>query len=205
MKLYVLRHGKTDWNIKKRMQGQTDILLNEEGIKLAALTGKGMADVPIDLVISSPLLRARQTAELVMYGRDLPFLTDRRLMEISFGDWEGESFRDSKVLPDDFTKKFFDDPLHAVTPPNGESFRDVLKRTKEFYESLCATPEYKDLSILISTHGAASRCFINQFYEDKENIWRGGVPKNCSVTIVNVENGVGKVEELDKLYYADYV
>ena len=102
MKLYILRHGQTPWNTKKRMQGQTDILLNEEGIRLAEETGRGMKDIDIDLVISSPLLRARQTAELVMAGRSIPLITDRRIMEMSFGDWEGESFLDSKVLPPEF-------------------------------------------------------------------------------------------------------
>lgn len=203
MKLYVLRHGETAWNTRRRLQGQSDILLDEEGIRLAALTGQGMKEIPIDLVISSPLLRARQTAELVMYGRDLPLLTDRRIMEMSFGDWEGESILDSTILPADFEEKFYHDPMHAITPPGGETFAEVLKRTKEFYESLCKNEQYADLSILISTHGAAGRCFMNNFFEDKEDIWHGGVPKNCAVSIVDVRDGVGTIEALDKIFYDD--
>ena len=90
MKLYIIRHGETSWNKLKKMQGQKDIMLNQEGIRLAEITGQKMKDIPIDLVISSPLLRAKQTAELVMAGRELPMITDKRIAEMSFGVWEGE-------------------------------------------------------------------------------------------------------------------
>lgn len=60
MRLYIIRHGETEWNKVKRLQGQTDIPLAEEGIRLARETGEGMKNLPIDLVISSPLTRAVQ-------------------------------------------------------------------------------------------------------------------------------------------------
>ena len=102
MRLYIIRHGETEWNKEKRMQGQRDIMLDQEGIRLAALTGKGMQDVPIDIAISSPLLRAKQTAQLVLANRAVPIITDERIQEMSFGDWEGESISDSKVVPQEF-------------------------------------------------------------------------------------------------------
>ena len=71
MKLYIIRHGETSWNKQKKLQGQRDIMLNDAGIRLAELTGEGMKDIDFDLVISSPLIRAKQTAELVMAGRHL--------------------------------------------------------------------------------------------------------------------------------------
>ena len=113
MKLYIIRHGETSWNKQKKLQGQRDIMLNDAGIRLAELTGEGMKDIDFDLVISSPLIRAKQTAELVMAGRHLPMITDRRIIELSFGDWEGECVRDSKVLPADFIDKFYHDPYPA--------------------------------------------------------------------------------------------
>ena len=75
MKLYIIRHGETSWNKQKKLQGQRDIMLNDAGIRLAELTGEGMKDIDFDLVISSPLIRAKQTAELVMAGRHLPMIT----------------------------------------------------------------------------------------------------------------------------------
>lgn len=201
MILYVIRHGETEWNRLKKLQGQKDIMLNDEGIRLAALTGQAMRDIPIDLAITSPLIRAKQTAQLVLTNRSVPIITDERIKEMSFGEWEGESTRESKILPKEFITDFHDNPLHCIKPPKGESFADVVERTKAFYESLIRDGGYEKMNILISTHGAASRCLLNNFYEDKEDIWRGCIPANCSVSIVNVENGVGNVEELDKIYY----
>jgi len=201
MRLYIIRHGETEWNKVKRLQGQTDIPLAEEGIRLARKTGIGMKDVKIDLVISSPLTRAVQTAELLTEGRQIPILTDDRIIEISFGDWEGQCILDSEVLPPDFRRLFYEDPLHCICPPEGETFAIVCQRTGEFFRSLCENPEYENKHILISTHGAASRCLLTQFYEDKNDIWRGGVPKNCAVTIVDVSDGIGTVVEKDRLYY----
>ena len=201
MILYIVRHGETEWNKVKRLQGQTDIPLAEEGIRLARETGIGMQKLPIDLVVSSPLKRAIQTAQLLTEGREVEILTDERIIEISFGEWEGECILDSEVLPVEFRRMFYEDPLHCVCPPGGETFDAVCRRTGAFYRSLLENPEYMDKNILISTHGAASRCLLTQFYEDKEDIWRGGVPKNCAVTIVEVGKEGASVLEKDKLFY----
>ena len=89
MKLYLIRHGETDYNKMKRNQGQIDIPLNEYGRELARKTREGLAEVPFDLCLCSPLSRARETAEIILEGRDIPIITDERLIEISFGRYEG--------------------------------------------------------------------------------------------------------------------
>lgn len=225
MRLYIIRHGVTAWNKAKRMQGQTDIPLAEEGIELALRTGEGMADVPIDMVISSPLTRAVETAECILKGRklfemkknkagsdisdiskipadqDIPILQDKRIQEISFGEWEGECILDSKVLPENYMEQFFHDPLHIPQAPGGETFLQVRERTGAFLRELSARRDYAQKQILISTHGAAGRCLLSHFFEDgKENIWRTGVPANCSVSIVEIRDGVRNVIALDKIY-----
>lgn len=89
LKVYLLRHGLTDWNKLRRVQGSSDIPLNEEGRRVARLTAEGMRDMPIDLVYSSPLKRARETAEIICAGRDVPIVFDERIREIGFGEFEG--------------------------------------------------------------------------------------------------------------------
>lgn len=201
MYLYVIRHGITAWNKAKRMQGQTDIPLAEEGIELAVRTGKGMADVPIDLVISSPLTRAVETAECVIRGRNIPIITDKRIQEICFGEWEGECVQDSQKLPAGYMEQFFHDPLHLPQAPGGETFLQVRERTGAFLDEIRTKTEYQDKNLLISTHGAAGRCLLSHFFEDGDvNIWRTGVPANCSVSIVEIKDGVGKVLEMDKIF-----
>lgn len=89
MRLYLIRHGETVWNTEGRLQGKADIELNENGIRLAKVTGEAMKDIHFDLAITSPLKRARQTAELVLGERKVPILEDSRIEEITFGVWEG--------------------------------------------------------------------------------------------------------------------
>lgn len=203
MIFYIVRHGETEWNRVKRMQGQTDIPLSEEGVRLAKQSGERMKDLPIDLIISSPLSRAVETARLMTEGRDIPLLTDARIQEISFGEWEGERIFESSVVSGDFRTIFYEDPMHCETPPAGESFADVLARTQSLFQELIREPDYQDKHILISSHGAAGRCFLANFYEDRNDIWRGSIPKNCAVTIAEYTDGHARVIELDHLYYED--
>ena len=85
MRLYIIRHGETDWNTAGRLQGQADTQLNEKGIRLAQITAEGMKTIPFDLCITSPLKRARQTAEIILSGRPVPIWEDDRIREIGFG------------------------------------------------------------------------------------------------------------------------
>ena len=85
MKLYIIRHGETVWNTEGRLQGKEDIELNENGIRLAKVTAEAMRDIPFDLAITSPLKRARQTAELIVGDRKIPVIEDERIEEITFG------------------------------------------------------------------------------------------------------------------------
>ena len=87
--LYIMRHGKTEWTKKKILQGRTDIPLCEEGIEMAEKAHEEYKDVHIDVCYCSPLIRARKTAEIVLGGRDIPIISDDRLKEMSFGEYEG--------------------------------------------------------------------------------------------------------------------
>ena len=86
MVLYVVRHGETDWNKVKRVQGHTDIPLNEYGRHLARETAKGLKETRIDLAITSPLIRAKETAQIILGTRQIPLLEDPRIKEIGFGE-----------------------------------------------------------------------------------------------------------------------
>lgn len=89
MKIYMIRHGETDWNKMRRLQGQVDIPLNEFGRHLAVETAPALKDISFDIVFTSPLKRAKETAELVIGERDIPIIEDKRIMEMGFGEFEG--------------------------------------------------------------------------------------------------------------------
>ena len=203
MLLYIVRHGETDWNTQKRLQGQADTQLNANGIRLAGITAQGMKDIPLDLGITSPLQRAKKTAEIILEGRNVPLLEDDRLKEISFGSWEGLCCSRSHF---EIPTKHFDDfylrPFDFVPAADGETVGMLCKRLESFWQDLIHTPEYQDKSILIASHGCAVRALLHQVYEDKEDFWRGHVPMNCSVNIVEVKDGQARIVEEDKVYYS---
>lgn len=91
MKLLLTRHGQTDWNVAGKVQGTTDIELNEIGKKQAEETGKKLLNYDIDIIISSPLKRAKKTAEIIRENRNIPILLDDGLKERCFGKFEGKT------------------------------------------------------------------------------------------------------------------
>ena len=94
MGLYFERHGQTDWNVRGKLQGKSDIALNETGRLQAVETREKLKQVAMDAIYCSPLMRARETAEIINVLWELPIQCDDRLMERSFGDMEGALRKD---------------------------------------------------------------------------------------------------------------
>ena len=184
--------------IEERLEALEE--LNKNGIALAIKTGKAMKEIPFDLCFTSPLKRARHTAQLVLGDRkDVPVIEDVRLREISFGEWEG---KDSRLLPAEMLDNFFHHTEAYQPPKNAESLESICKRTQEFYEELIQKEELQDKTILIASHGCAVRALLQNVYENPsiENFWRGCVPPNCSVNIIEVKNKISKLIEEDKIF-----
>lgn len=207
MRLYIIRHGETDLNRQARIQGWINTQLNNNGRKLAVMTGEAWKKkgVKFDLVISSPLDRARETAEICLResgNNEIPMLFDDRLKEITFGDWEGLCFaKDNYELPTDDFGMFHTDPLALAPFPNGENPRMVCERTAAFYEELINEPNDQDKTILVSLHGCSLRALLNPLYEDPTDFWQGSVPPNCAYTIVDVKDGVSTLMARDVIEY----
>lgn len=202
MLLYFIRHGQTDWNKERRMQGQSDIPLNENGRESAIEAGKTLANTPIDLAFSSPLKRAKETAGLVLARRDIPIMEDARIQEIAFGVCEGMTGRDENQQPIGCFAEFFAHPELYKAPENGEDAKMLCARTWNFLDDIISRKELQDKSILIATHGAALQSMM--LWVKKQPIsefWKSGLKKNCSVTKVEVKDGQVKVlEEGEKQY-----
>lgn len=204
MKLYLIRHGETDYNKKKKNQGRTDIPLNEYGRELARKTAEGMAEISFDQCFCSPLKRARETAELILGNRDVQVQIDDRLIEISFGIYEGRCWDPAswdEEMPRDF-QCFFDEPGRYQAPENGESLEALKERTGAFFQELCAREDCQDSTILISTHGAAlSAILANIKNLPIDQFWGEGCSRNCGVTIVEVQDGQATILEENHIYY----
>ena len=202
MKMYIIRHGQTPWNARKCLQGRSDVDLN--GIYLAELTGKALRDVTFDMAFTSPLIRAKHTAQCILAGRKVPIIEDERLIEISFGIYEGCCYaEENRQVPQQWIENFFHAPQDYVAAPGGESLDDVEKRTRNFMEDICSRKELQDKTILVSTHGCALRGLLNSIREsNREDYWHGGVSKNCAVSIVTCNRGEKPVlVEENHIYY----
>lgn len=192
MKLYIIRHGQTDWNRARKLQGRTDIPLNERGRYVAELTQEGLKDVAFDLAFTSPLVRAKETAEIILKGRNIPIIEDERIVEVNFGAYEGEDFR----LDNENLQNFFSKPEAYYPVEGSESMESILQRTGDFLLELYEHPKYQNSTILISTHGAALcglLCNIKKW--EKADFWKGGLHKNCGLSIVEVTDGIPKILE----------
>lgn len=157
-----MRHGETDWNKKKLVQGRKDIPLNEYGRHLALETSCGMRQYQIDLAYTSPLRRAKETAEILLEGRNIPLYEDQRIQEISFGSYEGMSCVDKTKEENLAFQKFFQDTGNYIPPEDAESVEQLYERTGEFLKSLEESKKLKDKNLLISTHGAAMTAMLNR-------------------------------------------
>lgn len=203
MKIYLIRHGETDQNKVKCLQGRTDIELNEKGRALAYKTAEGIKDVDFDMIFSSPLKRAKETAEIIKGERNIPVIIEERIQEISFGEYEGLCYgKEHYSIPDKEFMNFFDKPESYVTPPGGEAFEEVLSRTGDFLRELAENKKYQDKTILISTHGCALKAVLaNARNTPLAQFWGEGVHKNCAVSLIEIEDGRMTVVEDGKLYY----
>ena len=174
MKLYIIRHGETDWNKEKRLQGQSDTQLNEYGIELARITGEALKDVHFDYIFSSPLKRAYKTAELIRMDRPVKIITDDRLKEICFGVNEGVS---SELITEDF-HYFFDAPDKYIPAQGGETYEQLCARSQAFIDSVI---------------------YLNHL--EIKNMWDGVFQKNCCVNIFEINGFDFKMLQEAKIYY----
>jgi probable phosphoglycerate mutase len=175
-----MRHGKTEWNIKHKLQGRTDIPLNDEGRRMAANAGKEYADVHFDVCYCSPLVRAKETAEIVLKGRNVPIIFDERLVEMSFGIYEG--IENSFELPDCPINVLFKEPEKYVTPvENAESLEALYSRTREFIKEVVEPQLQQGKDILIVGHGAMNSSIVCQIKGiPVERFWSAGI-ENCKL------------------------
>ena len=160
---YFVRHGETDWNAERRLQGQLDIALNDVGRRQSAQCGSTLRGLiaarrkaPADFAfISSPLSRARETMEILRGGLDLPregYAIEPRLAELSFGRWEGPEVRalDSAALAVRERDKW------NFTTPDGESYAGLLARVRAWHTGVTG-------DIIVAAHGGVARALMVLF------------------------------------------
>ncbi len=173
MKIYFVRHGKTEWNKLKKMQGVADIPLNEEGIEQAYKTKELISNIEFDCAICSPLKRTKQTLDIILEGRNIPVIYDERIIERNYGEFEGTT----KNV--DFDYNEFWDYTKNVKYLKAENIRDFFNRVYDFLNDL-KTKKYE--KVLIVAHGGVSRaldCYFNGMMSDEK--LATFIPENAKV------------------------
>ncbi len=160
--IYFLRHGQTDYNAAGRIQGSIDVPLNGKGREQAQRNGGVLSELIGDTArfdfVASPLLRARETMEIVRASMGVPpkgYRTDARLQEINFGDWGGLTMTEIAARDPELYARRQADPWE-VAPPGGECFR-------EFYARVMAWLSEIATDSIVVAHGGTSRCLRGRY------------------------------------------
>ncbi len=188
MQLYVMRHGQTDWNLQGKIQGHTNILLNDAGLQMAKTAALALKNESFEKIFCSSLIRARQTLEPYLKLQEKPqevaYLD--LLQEISFGEDEGRNYSEIKKTQDEIYNFFF--KTECYRPKNGaESVADLKLRAQKF---LTLVKETQASKVLAVSHGAFIHALIAVVKQSAdEDFWKTKRLNNCSLTCFELKHG----------------
>ena len=186
---YLVRHGETQWNAERRVQGQTDVPMHEHGREQIARTAARLADVPFHAVYASDLVRARETAEIIITASltgPHELRLDPALREIAFGEFEGMTWPEIvNVGRSEEIEGSRDLDYH---PSGGESYRELMDRSGVFADSL--KRDHADADVLVVGHGGALRALaVRLLGLPYEAYWSLGGLGSGSISKVRTRNG----------------
>jgi alpha-ribazole phosphatase/probable phosphoglycerate mutase len=156
LNVYLLRHGETPYNADgNRYCGRTDIGLTAKGIKQAEGVNERLKDVVIDAVYSSPLTRARVTAEIAT-GRQVQ--TDERIIEVDFGTWEGKTQVEFNTENPLLWAAWINDPAIAKAGGTGETGKEIVERVDAFFTEMLQ--KHNGQTIVVVGHNGINRLYM---------------------------------------------
>ncbi len=158
LSIYYFRHGETDWNVVRRLQGRTDVPMNENGRAQAHSLGKALEQLPLHTIICSPLSRAQETARIVAEYQSVTIRFDPRLREIDYGDAEGLLQNEIAERLPESTIQEWGGMLPNSRYPNGESAIEAAERFRDALESAIFNDGLETFAIC--AHGGVFRRFL---------------------------------------------
>lgn len=178
-RVLLIRHGETDWNAAGRWQGHAPVPLNEEGLTQSAALGRYLAQngFGIDVIYSSDLRRAMQTAEAVATPLELPIRQDGRLREVDLGDWQGLTRSEAQSWDSERYSIFSADWYNNPTP-GGETRNDLKLRARAAFDDI--TAQHAGQTVLLVSHGGTLGMLIESLFGKIER----PTLSNTSITVV---------------------
>lgn len=201
MKFYFVRHGETDWNVEKKIQGSTDVPLNENGLYQARTLADKLVSghYQIDRVYTSPQLRASVTAQIAAASIGVECIPLQDLIEMDFGKWEGDNWPNIEQTYGE-TYYYWNSHRRYTHTPDGECYNDVLKRT---FRALKTIMEKETGNVLIMSHSAilvSLRCYLAGLCMDDETMLQFRT-KNTEIVEIDAEEikkGIRRFKEDEK-------
>ncbi|BBE31052.1 phosphatase [Tepiditoga spiralis] len=186
IRLYITRHGETEWNIEKKFQGWGDSPLTKKGINQAKLLSERLKNIKFNAIYSSSLKRAYKTAEILKRDRKIEIKQMEDLKEINLGKWQGVNYESFNGIYSNELYLFWNKP-HLYKNETGENFYEVKKRVKEVLNKIIKN--HNEGNVLIVTHGIILK-IIMSIYENIElkDLWKKTYCENTSLTIVEVND-----------------
>jgi len=194
-RVFLIRHGQVEWNAKNSYIGSTDLPLDHIGFKQADLLAQYLATREIAKVYSSDLLRARQTADVIATGLEIPLVLCRELRELSYGAWEGVSESEVARLYPDHYSRWLVEPF-CVQIPEGEHLSEFQNRVLPAFQHIAT--ENREDDIVIVAHKTANRLILAYLLGMDLNRYRQIGQNNACVNTVFVrEDGSMSVETIN--------
>lgn len=187
-RLYIIRHAEAMGNVLEFFQGRTDTEVSEKGKKQLECLAERFKDVHLDAVYSSPLLRARTTAEAVNRYHGLPVRIERDIIEIDGGEWEDRKWSElPELFPDEY--ELWRNRINRFAAPGGESTLQVYDRMKEAVKRIAAENIGKTAAVI--SHGMAIKAYLN-FADGREwdNYEDPGWSDNTAVSLIEYDGGL---------------
>ncbi len=187
--VYFVRHGETVYNIEARFQGRVDIPLNERGLMQAATLTRAFEDIDLDVIYTSPLSRARQTAYGVRGARSIPIIDDGSFIEICCGSWEGLTAPEIARLQPCGPELWANDP-DRLAIDGGELLSEVEARVKQGFIELLRRDEGR--TVAVTSHLMAIHMLITALTDiPRSEVWNMGRMTNGSVSRIDVDPETG--------------
>lgn len=188
MRLILVRHGQTDWNVERRLQGSTDKELNEAGRKQAECVARLLQDEPLAAVYASPLKRATETASIIAKPHSLQVQTDPCLMELDQGALEGLTQQELRANHADLLQRWAENP-GPVKMPGGESLQQLQERAWGCIQRIVA--QHNNSSVVVVSHNLTILSIICQAIQLDLSSFRRLRQEPASVSILDFgERGI---------------
>lgn len=202
LRVILVRHGETTWNIEGRYQGRKDTPLSPRGLEQGRLLAEGLRNVPLDAAVSSPLRRALVTCGLCAGPRGLTVETDPRLTEISHGEWEGRLAGEIEAgYPDEF--RLWHTAPHRVRMPGGENLEDVTRRARAAFDDYAE--RYDGRTLLVAAHDAVNKAVVCDLLGmGRERFWQVKQDNAC-INVLECHGGVWRAVLLNSTLHMGYL